>query len=121
MTISRIKLKRFTAFEELDFKPSPGINAIIGANGTGKTHLMKVAYAACDVSKTGKRFPEKLVNVFRPSKLYPGRLLKRRRGRSQCSIEVTHGCLNLKTSFSNLSKVPSEIRVIGAKDWAVIQ
>ncbi len=25
MAISRIKLKRFTAFEELDFKPSPGV------------------------------------------------------------------------------------------------
>ena len=118
MAITRIKLKRFTAFEELDFKPSAGVNAIIGANGTGKTHLMKVAYAACDVSKTGKRYPEKLVNVFRPSKLYPGRLLKRRRGRSQCSIEVTYEHLSLKTSFSNLSKVPSEIRVIGAKDWS---
>ena len=118
MTISRIKLKRFTAFEELDFKPSPGVNAIIGANGTGKTHLMKVAYAACDVSKTGKRFPEKLVNIFRPSKLYPGRLLKRRRGRSQCSIEVIHGHQSIKTSFSSLSKVPSKIRVIGAKNWS---
>ena len=118
MAITRIKLKRFTAFEELDFKPSPGVNAIIGANGTGKTHLMKVAYAACDVSKTGNRFPEKLVNVFRPSKLYPGRLLKRRRGRSQCSIEVSHDRLSLKTSFSNLSKVPSEIRVIGSRDWS---
>ena len=43
MTITRIELERFTAFEALDFRPSPGVNVLVGANGTGKTHLMKVA------------------------------------------------------------------------------
>ena len=27
-------------------EPSPGINVLLGANRTGKTHLMKVCYAA---------------------------------------------------------------------------
>ena len=43
MTIDRITLERFTAFESLDVHASPGVNVLIGANGTGKTHLMKVA------------------------------------------------------------------------------
>ena len=42
MTITRIELERFTAFEKLDFQPSPGVNVLIGGNGTGKTHLMKI-------------------------------------------------------------------------------
>ena len=42
MTITRLKLERFTAFKNLEFKPSRGINVLVGANGTGKTHLMKV-------------------------------------------------------------------------------
>ena len=67
MTLTRVKLERFTAFDELDLELSPGINALVGANGTGKTHLMKVCYAACDVSKTGTNFREKLTGVFLPS------------------------------------------------------
>ena len=46
MTITRVKLENFTVFETLDLEPSPGINVLVGANGTGKTHLMKVCYAA---------------------------------------------------------------------------
>ena len=63
MTITRVKLENFTVFESLDLEPSPGINVLVGANGTGKTHLMKVCYAACDVldgsrhqGATDKRF-----------------------------------------------------------------
>ena len=46
MTITRVKLENFTVFKSLDLEPSPGINVLVGANGTGKTHLMKVCYAA---------------------------------------------------------------------------
>ena len=46
MTLTKVKLEGFTAFEDLTVGFSPGINALIGANGTGKTHLMKVCYAA---------------------------------------------------------------------------
>ncbi len=52
MTISAVQIDRFTAFQNIRVKFSPGLNVFIGANGTGKTHLMKVAYAACDISKT---------------------------------------------------------------------
>jgi predicted ATPase len=43
--ISSINLRNFTAFTELDIEFSPRINVIIGSNGTGKTHLLKVIYA----------------------------------------------------------------------------
>ena len=45
MAITRVKLENFTVFDSLDLEPSPGINVLVGANGTGKTHLMKVCYA----------------------------------------------------------------------------
>ena len=57
MTITRVKLENFTVFENLDLEPSPGINALVGANGTGKTHLMKVCYAACYISKFLETIP----------------------------------------------------------------
>ena len=76
MTLTGVKLERFTAFEDLAVEFSPGVNALIGANGTGKTHLMKVCYAACDVSKTGGGFVEKLLRVFLPSGRRSTRLTK---------------------------------------------
>ena len=54
MAITRVKLENFTVFESLDLEPSPGINVLVGANGTGKTHLMKVCYAACATSPRQK-------------------------------------------------------------------
>lgn len=119
MPIERIKLKRFTAFESLEFRPSPGLNVLVGANGTGKTHLMKVAYAACDVSKgKGKgRFAEKLVRVFLPSGGRMGRLVNRRVGRSKCNVSVCRGGLELGVSFSNVAKSPDKAAVAGARKW----
>ena len=43
--IKSLKLKNFTAFTNLEMNFSPGINVIIGENGTGKTQLLKAAYA----------------------------------------------------------------------------
>ena len=67
MSITRVKLENFTVFESLDLEPSPGINVLVGANGTGKTHLLKVCYTACDVAFTGDPFAAKLTGVFLPS------------------------------------------------------
>ena len=49
MTLTKVKLERFTAFSNLELDLSPGVNILIGANGTGKTHLMKACYAVCDI------------------------------------------------------------------------
>ena len=76
MTLTGVKLEQFTAFEDLEVEFSPGINAFIGANGTGKTHLMKVCYAACDVSRTGGDFEVKLCKAFLPSGQCLHRLIK---------------------------------------------
>ena len=54
MALTKAKFENFTAFKDLEVEFSPGINALIGANGTGKTHLMKACYAACDVSERGQ-------------------------------------------------------------------
>ncbi len=42
MKIKRIKFQNYTVFEDQQMEFSPGINVIIGENGTGKTHLMKL-------------------------------------------------------------------------------
>jgi len=85
MPITRVRLENFTAFRSLDFYPARGLNVLIGANGTGKTHLMKVAYAACDISKTKKNLAEKLLGVYLPSGHALGRLVHRQRGSVRAS------------------------------------
>jgi len=47
--LTGLELTNFTAFRDLDLTLSPGVNVFIGENATGKTHLLKVLYAACDV------------------------------------------------------------------------
>jgi recombinational DNA repair ATPase RecF len=46
MTISRLELTNFTVFEKASFEFCPGINVLIGENGTGKSHVLKAMYAA---------------------------------------------------------------------------
>ncbi len=120
MTITRIQANRFTAFEELDFKPSPGVNVLIGANGTGKTHVMKVAYAACDVTKTQQHFAEKLVSTFLPKDQALGRLVKRQRGSSTATVAVTRtGGARVSLHFSNhmMDWKHPKVRRTGRERW----
>lgn len=42
--LKSLKLENFTVFANAELEFSPGINVIIGENGTGKTHLLKAGY-----------------------------------------------------------------------------
>lgn len=44
MNIKNVTIKNFTVFEEIEVNFSKGINIIIGENGSGKTHLLKLIY-----------------------------------------------------------------------------
>ena len=119
MTLTQVNLKRFTAFSDLSLKLSPGINVFVGANGTGKTHLMKVCYAACEASRPDVHFMEKLVRVFQPSGRRPGRLVKRQVGRSKADLEVRRDDRKLKASFSTQVKsaYSEAVEVKGVSEW----
>lgn len=120
MAIKRLQLTSFTAFEHLDFEPSEGINVFIGANSTGKTHLLKVLYAACDVSKTGEALARKLVAVFLPSGKRFGRLVTRRRGVAHAHVAVEREP-NRKISleFETRAAVPPKERSSGWQEEPV--
>lgn len=124
--VTRVKFEKFTAFEKLELNCSPGINVIVGANGTGKTHLLKTIYAACDISKTKKSFPEKLNKVFLPSQEQIGRLLKRSSGSYSGFAEVfrvvgrglLEETVKIRTSFSNHTIQPEKASISGSpKKW----
>jgi len=117
MTISGVKLERFTAFESLKVNFSPGLNVFVGANGTGKTHLLKLVYAACDISKSQIDFAEKLIRIFLPSGRALGRLVKRQKASTRCVIEVFRHGLKLRISFSNHAQKAASATVTGASAW----
>ncbi len=117
MSLTKLEFERFTAFDKLTLELSPGINVFIGANGTGKTHLMKVAYAACDVTKTKMNFAEKLNRVFLPSGRSIGRLAKRNKVSTTGAAAVYRDDLKIRVSFSNRAETPESAKVTGQPDW----
>ena len=118
MGLTRVELERFTAFSKLTLDLSPGINVLVGANGTGKTHIMKVCYAACDANKNGgKRFADKLVDVFLPSGRSIGRLVKRQKGRNEAVIRVFRGSYRLHSSFSGQATSTSSMTSTRHRIW----
>jgi ABC-type lipoprotein export system ATPase subunit len=117
MTLTRVELEDFTAFSHFRLDLSPGINVFVGENGTGKTHLMKVCYAACDVSTSKTRFADKLVRVFLPSGRAPGRLVRRQPGNLAGTVEVRRENLKLTASFSRRSRRPTSGTPRERRQW----
>ena len=62
---SHLELTNFTAFEKLELEISPGINVLVGANGTGKTHILKVLYCLQESATGQSSLMAKLAFVFR--------------------------------------------------------
>lgn len=120
--ITRIKFRNFTAFKDLTMKFSSGINIFVGANGTGKTHVLKTVYAACDITKSKKDFAEKIQGVFMPSENQIGRLVKRQKTSARGAVEVFRdndgsGKMKLRLSFTNHTTRPDSAKVMGAPKW----
>jgi len=43
--LKRLHLKNFTVFADADFEFGLGLNVLVGTNGTGKSHLLRIGYA----------------------------------------------------------------------------
>lgn len=83
--LESLTLRNFTAFVQADIQFAPGLNLIVGENGTGKTHVLKVAYSALHVLQAGvkespskprlqTKIADKLISVFRVDEV--GRLAR---------------------------------------------
>lgn len=119
--IIHVKLENLTAFGQLGLDFSPGTNVLIGTNGTGKTHLLKVLYAACAITTgedTEKGFGLKLRNVFNPYEGRIGRLSRRQSSSVKTRIAITRqGASKLTAEFSNHTNKIEDIRVTGENAW----
>jgi len=121
--IKYLKIQNFTAFDTLDINFSNGVNLFIGENGTGKTHILKVLYTACDITKSKKSFAEKINDVFYPSDKQIGRLVKRVQKSTSGSVEIGRELPDCKTSSIKLALTshtltPNKAKLSGAtKLW----
>ncbi len=122
-----LKIKNFTAFDQLEMYFSPGINIFVGANGTGKTHILKLIYVASDITRSKKGLAEKVNKVFLPSQEQIGRLVKRSSKSSKGFIEWVREnnvkgnepeALKVRLSMTNHTKEANKATLSGSpKRW----
>ncbi len=80
--LKTLHIRQFTVFQDARFEFSDGLNVIVGDNGTGKTHVLKLGYLFCRIwtDLTAKRLrvnaqraesylDERLAGLFRVSEL----------------------------------------------------
>jgi len=122
--LTRLVLKNLTVFSEVDFEFAPGLNVIVGENGAGKSHVLKVAYTVAAVSARGERdsgsaaptksylestVAKKMRGVFRPDEL--GRLARRQAGRNRCEIEAWFKSKSQRMGFSFNTSSKTEVTI----------
>lgn len=105
MPLTRIKIENFTVFEDITIPFSKGLNILVGENGMGKTHVMKLAYAACQSRKHDVSFPQKTTMLFRPDQSGIGRLVNRNKnGENTARVLVESDIAQIGMSFSTKTK-----------------
>lgn len=128
--INRVSLQNFTNFQDNILEFSPGINILIGKNGTGKTHILKSLAATIHANNSflsGHReskeyrsnlIADKLIGYFRPDQL--GNLVRKggmpEKSEALISIEVQERKLSYK--FNAITK--SNIQLINNGKWDYI-
>ena len=98
--LKKLTIENFTVFKDATLKFSSGLNVVIGENGTGKSHLLKLGYTILKTLESfGDKTPAKevaerefarnLVDIFRPETL--GRLASRVQGSAASSVSAEWG------------------------------
>ncbi len=128
--LKSLKIKNFTVFSSAQLDFSEGLNVILGANGLGKSHLLKLGYCGAWVSHSlvkdtngtysrldlQKMIAEKLVKTFRPDSL--GRLARRGQGRSRAEIHISfHNKTRVQMSFSFATNSKTEVSLGNVKAY----
>lgn len=122
--LKQLKIESFTVFTQADFEFAAGLNVIVGENGTGKSHVLKLIYSVVaaseeegrkarndEISKSQmqRKYADKLMNVFRPDAF--GRLSSRIRGRTRCELQFKFDQPALNCSFGFATNSKSEVQI----------
>ena len=91
MIIKKVKLENYTVFEDQQIEFCSGINVFVGENGTGKTHILKLLYSACQSVDPKISFSQKIVATMLPDDYKISRLITRKPGNHSASVRVVAG------------------------------
>lgn len=123
--LKQLNVKNLTLFpgeHVLDF--AAGLNVFVGENGSGKTHLMKMAYSLIATSEEANRklahslptksylqkaYADKLLGVFKPDAL--GRLASRQQGRARCEVALRFEQTDLDVGINFATNAQSDVQV----------
>ena len=122
--LKRVRTENFTVLPDEAWHFGAGVNVIIGENGVGKSHLLKLLYATTRVLQKAERplsksrlepeLAEKLVQVFRPESL--GRLVTRQRGRSSAAVKLSFVADAQELQFTFGSSASQRVSLHSAPD-----
>lgn len=125
--LKRMTIRNMTVFSRADLDYARHLNVFVGENGSGKTHLLKIAYTLLAVGAeeglkltpgpTPKsvlqiRIADKLVKVFRPEQL--GNLVHRKQEgpeQTECEVELEFDDRRLNVGFGFGSKSESDVNI----------
>lgn len=117
MPITRVEFDNFTVFDNMTIPFCTGINILLGENGLGKTHIMKVLYAACQASKHDVSFSQKTVMVFRPDHSSIGRLVNRKKNDNNTArVTVVSDMTKISMTFTNRTN-KWDAKITGEQSW----
>ena len=88
MKLKRIEIENYTVFKECQLNFNSGINVFIGDNGTGKTHLMKLLYSACQSASSSVSFSDEIARTTLPDKCDISRLITRQKGDKELDASI---------------------------------
>lgn len=105
MPLTKIETENFTVFKDITIPFGKGLNVLVGENGVGKTHIMKLAYAACKASKHDVSFSQKTTMLFRPDQSSIGRLVNRNKnGKNTAKVLVESDAAKIGMTFSTKTR-----------------
>jgi energy-coupling factor transporter ATP-binding protein EcfA2 len=125
--LKSLHIENLTVFPKADLVFGKNLNIVIGENGLGKTHLLKILYSVLAVLATGEKragsasptkaylqsgLASKLREVFKPDEL--GRLARRQAGRNRCEIGCAfeNTAYDLSCAFNTSSKTEVSIEKV---------
>lgn len=121
MYLKRLKMTNYTVFQEQAMDFSPGINIFIGENGTGKTHILKLLYSACQAIYPQTSFCQKIVMTMLPDDYSIQRLITRRQGNQVATVRIVaedeQSAEKILTASFNKRTKKWDAEVTGESGW----
>lgn len=98
MLIETIKLRDFRNYHELVLTPHPGVNILLGQNGSGKTNLLEAVHY-CALGRSHRTGLDREVIRKGAEMAAVGVLLRKKEGKTDIAVKLTPSEARKKTVF----------------------